>query len=92
MTARSHSPKCPECGSLAVRRSHRTWFERILTTFDIRPLRCSQCRHRFLHRSAGERKESARRRLAVRKREAALYVCALFAFAIFAWIITIDRG
>ena len=38
---------CPRCGSLEVRRSHRTRFERVASVVCYRPHRCMHCGHRF---------------------------------------------
>jgi len=47
---RAAALKCPHCGGV-VRRSHRTWMERLL--FIIKTYRCTDCRERFRKLSFG---------------------------------------
>lgn len=45
-------PKCPSCGSRNLRYAHlRSPSEKIAKLAGVRPLRCRDCRHRFVHRS-----------------------------------------
>jgi predicted RNA-binding Zn-ribbon protein involved in translation (DUF1610 family) len=42
--------RCPSCGSLAVHRSQRTWYESLacwLLRLSRRPYRCDDCHMRF---------------------------------------------
>jgi hypothetical protein len=44
--------KCPKCGSANLRYAHlRNWTERLLVLLGKRPLRCRDCRARFVDRT-----------------------------------------
>jgi hypothetical protein len=38
-----------------MRRSHRRWYERLLSFFQLRPYRCKHCDHRCLRYSVEHR-------------------------------------
>ena len=90
---------CPECGSNRITRSRRTTVDRFVCLLNRKPFRCGSCRKRFHLASADGRQKKerergasrARKRLA-RCRELAVYLCALAAFAIAAFMITQERG
>jgi hypothetical protein len=103
MTIASLSLKCPKCGSSSVRRSRSTMLDRVLAIFDLKALKCRQCKCRFRTRyheptvvekktSETQRSESRRRRRVARRREIQVYACALGAFLFMLYVITRERG
>ena len=38
---------CPKCGAPSIRKSHRRWFDFLLRSIGMVPLRCNVCNHRF---------------------------------------------
>lgn len=94
------SLKCPNCGSATIRRSHRNPLDRLRSLAGYKPYRCHDCQRRFHFRAepagrkaqSSTRSESRKRRQALKRREAVIYALALAAFAIVAFVITLERG
>ncbi len=99
-TENRQSHKCISCGSTAIRRSRGHLVDRFWSLAGYKAYRCRDCRRRFhlvvqpspLPAKNGARSESRKRRKAVKRREVVVYVLALVAFAIAAFVITRERG
>lgn len=99
-TENRYSHKCPKCGSDSIRRSTQNLLDRVRTVAGYSVYRCRDCRRRF-HRLAppaapqsntDTRRESRKRRRALRLREFCVYAAALAAFTAVAFVITLERG
>jgi len=93
------SHKCIRCGSLAIRRSHGHLLDRFWSLAGYRAYRCGECRRRFhlavqpTPRPKNEaRTESRKRKKALKRRALVVYLLALLAFVIVAYVITRERG
>jgi hypothetical protein len=51
---------CPKCGKTRAHRSHRSFGERTLSWFGLKPYRCKDCQHRFFAYRGGEGSEKLR--------------------------------
>jgi predicted RNA-binding Zn-ribbon protein involved in translation (DUF1610 family) len=100
-TVNRHSHNCPKCGSQAIRRSRRNLIDRLLALANLKAYRCRECGRRF-HLPVDSavpqppkeqaRSESRKRRRALKRREILVYVMALAAFAVAAFVITREGG
>lgn len=45
---------CPKCGNSRAHRSHRVWFDWVITLLGFKPYRCKDCSHRFYAHRSGE--------------------------------------
>jgi hypothetical protein len=99
MASPSLQPKCPKCSSVSLGRSRITPLDRLPSLFDLKPVRCRECRHRFRIHVEGQKRpktpgghESSHRQRSIRFREILLYGCALVAFGVMLYMITRERG